>query len=147
MEKKEAKSKSTKSANTKATKSKNTKSASTNVTKKASVSKASKKDNVKIQAELEDSKLEKYLPAGTVVKLKGGIKRVMITGFGVSGHNNPKEIWDYCGCIYPEGIISSDEMLLFDHEQITEVFCMGLIDEEQQEFNKKLVELMNSKKQ
>ena len=92
-----------------------------------------------------EEKKEKFLPIGTVVMLKGGSKRVMITGFcAVEGENNNK-IWDYSGCMYPEGFLSSDQTCLFDHEQIEKIYHMGLEeDEEEKEFKIKLNELLKS---
>ena len=96
--------------------------------------------NLNQKRKIKNEKGEKYLPIGTVVLLKGGRKRVMITGFCVSRKENPEEMWDYSGCIYPEGIFSSDNVLMFDHTQITEVFHIGLIDDEEKEFKNKLKE-------
>ena len=84
---------------------------------------------------------EKYLPIGTVVLLKGGSKRVMICGFCCQGKNDNK-IYDYIGCLSPEGFISSDKNLLFDHEQIDKVINLGLIDEEEKQFKEKLNSLV-----
>ena len=86
---------------------------------------------------------EKYLPIGTVVMLQGGTKRVMITGFCVMQERNKKKMWDYSGCLYPEGMLSSRENCLFDHEQIDKVYYLGLIDDEEKEFKNKLKELIN----
>ena len=55
---------------------------------------------------------EKFLPIGTVVMLKDGTKRVMITGFCAVENNGTPQMWDYSGCMYPEGILSSDETCL-----------------------------------
>ena len=44
---------------------------------------------------------EKYLPIGTVVMLKGGTKRVMISGFCAIDGENVKNMYDYSGCVYP----------------------------------------------
>ena len=87
----------------------------------------------------------KYLPIGTVVILKGATKRLMISGF-CAMENEPKEneetkIWDYSGCLYPEGFLSSNQCCLFDHEQIEEIFHLGLSaeeDEEEKDFKKQL---------
>ena len=38
---------------------------------------------------------EKFLPIGTVVMLKNGTKRVMISGFCAMEGNNRNKIWDY----------------------------------------------------
>ena len=48
---------------------------------------------------------EKYLPIGTVVMLKGGTKRIMITGFCSIEENTKEKMWDYSGCLYPEGFL------------------------------------------
>lgn len=90
---------------------------------------------------------EKYLPIGTVVMLKGGKKRAMIIGFcSISGEDKTKT-YDYSGCLYPEGVLSSNQTLLFNHEQIEKVFYLGLIDEEEKQFKKKLNELINQVEQ
>lgn len=80
---------------------------------------------------------EKYLPIGTVVLLKGGSKRVMIYGFCCQGSESDK-IYDYIGCLSPEGFISRDKNLLFDHDQIDKVINLGLVDEEEKAFKEKL---------
>lgn len=85
---------------------------------------------------------EKYLPIGTVVMLKGGTKRLMITGFCTVADNNAKKVFDYNGCLYPEGIISSKQSCLFDHSQIEKIYYVGLEDEEEKNFKSKLTELM-----
>ncbi|HIR49081.1 MAG TPA: DUF4176 domain-containing protein [Candidatus Faecimonas gallistercoris] len=90
---------------------------------------------------------EKYLPIGTVVMLKGGKKRAMIIGFCCSNNGDTSKIYDYAGCLYPEGTLSSDKTLLFNHEQIDKIYYLGLSDEEEKNFktrlNQFLVEINN----
>lgn len=86
---------------------------------------------------------DKYLPIGTVVLLKGGSKRIMITGFCIMESENSNKVYDYTGCLFPEGFISMDKNLLFDHEQIEKIDYMGLIDDEEKEFKEKLKELLS----
>ena len=81
---------------------------------------------------------EKYLPIGTVCMLKGGTKRVMISGFCSVDNQNKDVMFDYSGCIYPEGFLSSDQTALFNHDQIALVYHLGLIDEEEKTFKEKL---------
>lgn len=83
---------------------------------------------------------EKYLPIGTVVLLKGAEKRVMITGFCATELKESEEakIWDYSGCIYPEGFLNSEQICLFDHSQIVRIDHMGLIDDEEKTFKTEL---------
>ncbi len=91
---------------------------------------------------------EKYLPVGTVVLLQNGTKRVMINGFCTMDASNPDVIYDYSGVLFPEGSLSSDQALLFDHTQIVRVDHIGLQDDEEKEFKNKLnmlVEQMTKK--
>ena len=90
--------------------------------------------------------MRKFLPIGTVVMLKDGTKRVMVTGFCALEGGSEDEMWDYCGCLYPEGVLASDETCLFNHEQIEEVFHIGLEDNEEKEFKKTLNELLETLK-
>ena len=82
---------------------------------------------------------ENFLPIGSVVKLKGGQKRLMITGFlQVEQEENKKNVWDYSGCLYPEGMITSENNYVFNHSQIEDIYFTGLVDEEEEEFKKRL---------
>ncbi len=83
---------------------------------------------------------EKYLPIGTVVLLKDGKKRLMVTGFCVVSPENRNKVFDYCGCVFPEGYISSKQNCLFDHNQIDKIFHIGLYDENAVQFRTKLVD-------
>ena len=85
--------------------------------------------------------MDKYLPIGTVVILKNGEKKLMITGFhALSMLDNKPISFDYSGCMYPEGVLSSDESFLFNHDMINEVCFIGYENEEEKEFNEKLKE-------
>ena len=82
---------------------------------------------------------KKYLPIGTVVMLSGAKKRLMITGFCALSNNDKTKIWDYTGCMYPEGVLNSKQTLLFDHDQIEKVYHLGLQeDDEEKQFKKEL---------
>ena len=83
--------------------------------------------------------LGKYLPIGTVVLLRGGKKRLMITGFCSLDENNSSKLYDYSGCLYPEGVIESKNMALFNHNQIEKIFYLGYSDLEEKNFKKELV--------
>ncbi len=87
---------------------------------------------------------EKYLPIGTVALLKGGKKRVMITGFCAIAQEDQGKVYDYSGCIYPEGFITSNQVCLFNHDQIEKIFHVGLEDDEEKEFKAKLNDLVKS---
>lgn len=87
-------------------------------------------------------KYPKYLPLGSVVILKNAWRKVMIMGFSPIDMDKKDKIYDYLGCLYPEGIIRTDVNILFNHEDIKEIKAIGLIDEEQKEFMSKIDELI-----
>ena len=79
------------------------------------------------------------LPIGSVVLLKDSTKKVMITGFCQKEINegNEETIWDYAGCLYPEGYLGPNQVYLFNGEQIERIFAVGYQDEEQFAFKVK----------
>ena len=79
------------------------------------------------------------LPIGTVVSLKGGNKKLMITSFWVSDEETD-ERYDYCGVLYPEGMLDSSMHYLFNIEDIVEVHYLGYFNEEEEEFKRVLYE-------
>ena len=86
---------------------------------------------------------DRFLPIGTVVLLKGGKKRVMIMGFCAMTNEKQGKIFDYSGCIYPEGLMASNQTCMFDHNQIEKIYFKGLVDEEEISFKNKLNSLIN----
>ena len=81
---------------------------------------------------------EKFLPIGTVVLLKGATKKVLITGYCMRTVERPNKIYDYCGCPFPEGMLKSDLISVFDHEKIDKVFHQGYVNEESKKFFDKM---------
>lgn len=86
---------------------------------------------------------DKYLPIGSVVLLKGGTKKAMVTGFCSIAEEDTGKMYDYTGCVYPEGFLDFDQICLFDHSQIEKVYHVGYVDDEEREFKKELVEIAN----
>ena len=64
------------------------------------------------------------------MQLKNGKKRVMIYGRKVRA-NGEEKVFDYLGCLYPEGALNSKDVVLFDHEQIQMVYFIGFQDLEE----------------
>lgn len=99
---------------------------------------------------------KKYLPIGTVVMLNNAKKGVMITGYcAIDGKEltdkdnfEIDKMYDYSGCLWPEGIVKSDQMLLFNHDQIKQIIYIGYVDAQFQTFNnnlnKTIAELTNN---
>ena len=81
---------------------------------------------------------DKFLPIGSVVILKGGTKKVMITGFCSIAETDKTQVYDYSGCIYPEGYLSSNQICLFNHDQISKIYYLGLLDDEEERFHEYL---------
>lgn len=73
---------------------------------------------------------EKYLPLGSVVRLDGGEKRVMVYGRRQK-HLQSGRVFDYVACLFPEGNLDEEHTYLFDHSDIAEVAFVGLLDEEE----------------
>lgn len=86
---------------------------------------------------------EKFLPIGSVVILSGGTKKIMITGFCSISEMDRTQVYDYSGCVYPEGYLSSNQICLFNHNQIEKVFFTGYDSEEEREFKKSLTKIVD----
>lgn len=81
--------------------------------------------------------MKEFLPLGSVVLLKEGNKKLMICGrYQKAVATNI--IYDYAGCYYPEGLISSKDLFLFNNEQIDRVYYVGMQDEEEFKFRNRL---------
>lgn len=87
----------------------------------------------------------KYLPLGTIVLLKGGKKELMImsycviptgTAFDKNGEVKEAMMLDYGACPYPEGMVSSEQIFAFNHEQIEKVCFMGYETEQHKQLSK-----------
>lgn len=81
-----------------------------------------------------------YLPIGSVVLLKNGKKRVMIYGRKIKERDGEK-VYDYLGCLYPEGALDSQSVIVFDHEQIQMVYFIGFQDMEELVYRARLNEV------
>lgn len=91
---------------------------------------------------------ERFLPIGTVVLLKGGKRELMIMSYCIipSGDVYDKsgkidaqgKMYDYGACFYPEGMITSDQIFAFNHEQIERVCFTGYESDNQKEISKVL---------
>ena len=80
-----------------------------------------------------------YIPLGSVVYLKGGIKKLLIVARAINVANNGKQyFFDYGAVLYPEGI-TGDQMAYFNHDDIGSVFFRGCDDDE----NKGMTEAIN----
>lgn len=87
----------------------------------------------------------RFLPIGTVVLLEGATKPIMITGFCAVTKDMPDKTFDYRGCPWPEGVLESSGVALFDHSQIKEILHMGFKNDESIDLSDKLEIIIESK--
>lgn len=79
---------------------------------------------------MENNENIEYLPLGSIVLLKGGTQKVVINARGlVTTITTPPSFFDYGGSIYPQGIIG-DQILYFNHKDISKVIFRGFHDED-----------------
>ena len=67
--------------------------------------------------------LKELLPIGSVVRLKGATKRLMVTGViqtDIDGND-----YDYVGVLYPEGNVTQETQFLFQHSDIEDIVFRG----------------------
>lgn len=72
---------------------------------------------------------EKYLPIGSIVKLKNNDNEIMIVGYYSVEYNDMVEIYDYLGCLYPEGLLLKNDFISFNHEDIVNCLFKGFENE------------------
>lgn len=77
------------------------------------------------------------LPIGSVVLLGESTKKVMIVGVAQRSASDPNVIWDYSGVVFPEGYLGADKLVLFNNDQIAQLFVIGYQDAEQLAFKAK----------
>lgn len=77
--------------------------------------------------------IQGLLPIGSVVMLKEGKHRVMITGYAqkLAGRD---PIYDYVACLWPEGFIDAEQNIVFNGQMIDEVYAVGYQTEAQHVF-------------
>ncbi len=89
------------------------------------------------------------LPIGTVVELKHSSIPVMIAGYLSVSQKSGDRVWDYSGFVFPNGYMSDDDILSFDHNQIDVVIAYGYKDIQEEAFVKQVMEtrqeIMNQK--
>lgn len=72
---------------------------------------------------MEDKILEKYLPLGTIVFLKNDIVMHMIVGYLVTDKGNKTS--DYISIPFPYGLMSTEALFPFNHDDIEEIIFEG----------------------
>ncbi len=75
------------------------------------------------------------LPIGSVVRLKGADRSLVIVGRSQTPADDENHIYDYSGVIFPEGYLDRNNVALFDHDDIEEIRYVGYMDIIQRHFN------------
>ena len=84
----------------------------------------------------------KYLPIGSIVKLKEVDVELMIIGYLKKVED---KIYDYSACSYPLGIVTSVlDTAVFNHEQIEKIYHMGYKSDKFEGINGILIKVMNA---
>ncbi|MBR3104508.1 MAG: DUF4176 domain-containing protein [Lachnospiraceae bacterium] len=90
-------------------------------------------------------KYQDLLPCGSIVKLKDGERYMMICGRVVAADGSDR-IFDYVGCLYPEGMSMPDNMYFFDRDAIERILFIGFQDEEELAFREEVLEQLGDLK-
>lgn len=89
--------------------------------------------------------MHKILPIGTVVSLLGEGKKIMIIGVKQKAEDVTDHVYDYLGVLYPEGFVGENYTILFDHEDINDIYFIGYENEEQSVFSLMLTQIYHQK--
>ncbi|WP_027438591.1 DUF4176 domain-containing protein [Lachnospira multipara] len=87
--------------------------------------------------------INRLLPIGSVVLVSDMKKKLMIVGFCQKGGHDPNAVWDYTGVLFPEGYYDSENMFLFNNDQISQIYALGYQDEEQIKFIEKAEQILD----
>ncbi len=88
--------------------------------------------------------MKMYLPVGSLVSLKEGSKRLSIVGRCLIQPGS-EQIYDYGAILYPEGMVDSSKIWLFNESDIERVWFIGFQDEEEFQFREFLHQKLDEK--
>ena len=80
--------------------------------------------------------MKKYMPIGSIVKIKESFKNYMIIGFN---HEMKEELYDYISCEYPYGVDGEHGTFVFNHNQIDKVLHIGFVNNQEKSFKAELI--------
>lgn len=80
--------------------------------------------------------ITKYMPIGSVLKLKNKIGLYMIIGYKCETSNIE---FDYLAVKYPGGITNNAQFDVFNHDEIEKIHHIGMVDNIQREYKKNLL--------
>lgn len=83
--------------------------------------------------------LKEFFTLGTIVTLFDNTKPLMIYG-RLQLQAGFEKIWDYVACLYPEGNISDQYNVFFNHEDVENVLFVGYQTEDDRSYQQLLIE-------
>lgn len=83
------------------------------------------------------------LPIGSVVRLKGVERNLMICGRVVT-RSGADKVYDYVACLYPEGLMDVDNLYFFNREVVTECLHEGYKSKEENDFSNNVLGSLNN---
>lgn len=79
------------------------------------------------------------LPIGSIVYIKGALKKIMIIGRSITKEKDGVLYhFDYAGCLYPEGLVS-EEIIFMNNEDISDLLARGHDDDDNKELTKRIL--------
>lgn len=91
--------------------------------------------NLTIEQSDKILKMSGYLPIGSIVQLKGAVNKAMIIGVLLADSSEPNKIYDYAVVAYPIGYLSTGEVYLEDKKDITQIYYLGYLTDDQINLN------------
>lgn len=81
------------------------------------------------------NKLETILPIGTVVLTETGeVPLMIVSRASLFDDNGEIGYFDYAAVPYPEGMVTDNEYLFFNHEDVADVIYFGYVNSHEQIF-------------
>lgn len=77
-------------------------------------------------------KFTEFLPLGSVVLLRGAVKKIVVVGVMPTKKLSDKKlvVYEYIGVPYPEGYVGNNSALFFNHKDIDTIVFRGYESEE-----------------
>jgi len=95
---------------------------------------------IKLHEPFEIFSVQRLLPIGSVVKIKGVDVKMVITSNLMKRDIDGKEdekVWEYMANIYPFGVKNNEDFWYFNTEDITDIYFVGYADDD---YNKSALE-------
>lgn len=72
----------------------------------------------------------KWLPLGSVISIKGSLRKLIILGRGLTINDDGEEVYyDYVGTMYPLGL-TGEKVIYFNHSAVDNVLFVGYDDDD-----------------